>query len=444
MQNTSLLSKLVSRLPLGICIVDHDYNILFWNDFFTDRLGITQQHTSLPNLLELFPHEARFLKKKLNSVFVLNNASFSYWEHRPHVFQFRSSRPITGEETLMFQNIEFFPLDVDAQKVNTVCMVVQDVTELASYYQAEKALSQQLEQEHAELMTLNKKLEAAQNQLLQSEKMAAIGQLAAGVAHEINNPVGFVSSNLQSLQDYNTKLFKLVQFYQKLFAKINHSSYQALEQDMLKRQQFAFISTDLPELLHESIEGLERVSAIVKNLKAFSHVDSSEWQYANIVEGLDNTLKIAANQIKYKAEIHRHYQPDLPELYCQPMQLNQVFLNLLVNAAQAIEDKGDIYIDVAATKTAITVAIRDTGSGIDKKHLQKIFEPFFTTKPVGTGTGLGLSLSYSILQKHKGDMQVESELGIGTCFTVTLPLLSPESVVEVPEPTADDLRSLSE
>ncbi|MBU2112281.1 MAG: PAS domain-containing protein [Gammaproteobacteria bacterium] len=438
MQNTSLLSKLVSRLPLGICIVDQDYNILFWNDFFTDRLGILQQDAELPNLLELFPHEARFLKKKLNSVFVLNNASFSYWEHRPHVFQFSSSRPITGEETLMFQNIEFFPLDVDAQQVNTVCMVVQDVTELASYYQAEKALSQQLEQEHAALTELNKKLEAAQNQLLQSEKMAAIGQLAAGVAHEINNPVGFVSSNLQSLQDYNIKLFKLVQFYQKLFAKINHPTYQALEQDMLKRQQFAFISTDLPELLQESIEGLERVAEIVKNLKAFSHVDSSEWQYANIVDGLENTLKIAANQIKYKAEIHKNYQPNLPELYCQPMQLNQVFLNLLVNAAQAIEEKGEIFIDVAATKSAITIAIKDSGVGIEKKHLQKIFEPFFTTKPVGTGTGLGLSLSYSILQKHKGDMQVESEPGVGSCFTVTLPLLSPESVIDAQGAAADD------
>ncbi|SNY60336.1 His Kinase A (phospho-acceptor) domain-containing protein [Arsukibacterium tuosuense] len=431
MQNTALLSKLVSRLSLGICIVDQNYNILFCNDFFTDRLGILHQDAALPNLLELFPHEARFLKKKINSVFVLNNASFSYWEHRPHLFQFRSSRPITGEETLMFQNVEFFPLDVDAQQVNTVCMVVQDVTELASYYQAEKALSQQLEQEHVGLMELNKKLEAAQNQLLQSEKMAAIGQLAAGVAHEINNPVGFVSSNLQSLQDYNTKLFKLVQFYQKLFAKVNQPGYQALERDMLKRQQFAFISTDLPELLQESIDGLERVAAIVKNLKAFSHVDSSEWQYANIIDGLENTLKIAANQIKYKAEVHRLYQPNLPELYCQPMQLNQVFLNLLVNAAQAIEDKGDIYIEVAATESAITIAIKDTGVGIEKKHLQKIFEPFFTTKPVGTGTGLGLSLSYSILQKHKANLSVESEPGEGSCFTITLPKLDPEQLSEL-------------
>lgn len=433
MQNSAMLTKLASRLPLGICVVDQQFDILYWNEFFTDRLGLPKHEVENLNLLTLFPEQARFLQKKINSVFVLNNASFSYWEHRPHVFSFRSSRPITGEETLMFQNIEFFPLEVDAQQVNTVCMVVQDVTELASYYQAKKALSEQLEKEHAELTVLNKKLEAAQSQLLQAEKMAAIGQLAAGVAHEINNPIGFVSSNLQSLQDYNSKLFKLIEFYQKLAAKIENPAYKAVEQDMLSRQQYAFIQDDLPDLLNESIEGLSRVAVIVKNLKAFSHVDSSEWQYASITEGLDNTLKIAANQIKYKAEVHKEYQQDLPDLYCQPMQLNQVFLNLLVNAAQAIEEKGDIFVAVFATESMIVVKISDTGSGIDKKHLKKIFEPFFTTKPVGTGTGLGLSLSYSIVQKHLGHIKVESEVGKGTCFTIELPLLTPERVAESTE-----------
>ena len=431
MSQSQLLQKLTSRLPLGICVVDEFYQIIYWNEFFTDRLSTDNKSvTHENNLLTLFPDAAKFLQKKINSVFVLNNASFSYWEHRPHVFDFSSSRPITGEETAMYQNIEFFPLDIENNQVKTVCLIVQDVTELASYYQAQKCLSEQLEQEHTALSLLNKKLEAAQNQLLQSEKMAAIGQLAAGVAHEINNPIGFVNSNLQSLQDYNDKLLKLLRFYQKLVHKIGSPPYFALEQDMLKRYQFEFICSDLPDLINESIEGLDRVAVIVKSLKSFSHVDSSEWQYANVIEGIENTLKIAANQIKYKAVVLRNFQDNLPELYCQPMQLNQVFLNLLVNAAQAIEERGEISIDVSATESEIMIIIRDTGSGIAAQDIRKIFEPFYTTKPVGTGTGLGLSLSYSIVQKHKGEIKVTSTLGVGTSFTVILPILTPADVSE--------------
>lgn len=428
MSQSQLLQKLASRLPLGVCVVDEYYQIIYWNEFFTDRLPTAKSDTQENNLLTLFPEAAKFLQKKINSVFVLNNASFSYWEHRPHVFDFSSSRPITGEETAMYQNIEFFPLDIEDNQVKTVCLIVQDVTELASYYQAQKCLSEQLEQEHTALSLLNKKLEAAQNQLLQSEKMAAIGQLAAGVAHEINNPIGFVNSNLQSLQDYNNKLLKLLNFYQKLTHKIGSAPYFTLEQDMLKRYQFEFICSDLPDLIRESIEGLDRVAVIVKSLKSFSHVDSSEWQYANVIEGIENTLKIAANQIKYKAVVLRNFQDNLPELYCQPMQLNQVFLNLLVNAAQAIEERGEISIDVSASDAEFIIVIRDTGSGIAASDLRKIFEPFYTTKPVGTGTGLGLSLSYSIIQKHKGEIKVSSVLGEGTAFTVILPILSPEDV----------------
>ena len=148
MSQSQLLQKLTSRLPLGICVVDEFYQIIYWNEFFTDRLSTDNKSvTHENNLLALFPDAAKFLQKKINSVFVLNNASFSYWEHRPHVFDFSSSRPITGEETAMYQNIEFFPLDIENNQVKTVCLIVQDVTELASYYQAQKCLSEQLEQE---------------------------------------------------------------------------------------------------------------------------------------------------------------------------------------------------------------------------------------------------------------------------------------------------------
>lgn len=427
MDLTLLHEQLHNRLPLGICLLNAEYQVLYWNDFFSDRTGQSSATVQGKSLLELFPQQARYLKKKIDSVFVLSNASFSYWEHQPHVFPFSSSRPITGEETLMYQNIEFLPVEWAGESVHTICLVVQDVTELASYFLAEQQLSARLEQEHAELNALNDKLSMAQNQLLQSEKMAAVGQLAAGVAHEINNPIGFISSNLQTLQDYAARLLKLTDFYEKVISKTGNDAYLAMQRDTQQRLQFDFVRQDLPELLSESIDGIERVTDIVKNLKAFSHVDNAHWQYANLVEGLENTLKIAANQLKYKVEIHRDYAADLPEVYCQPNQINQVFLNLLVNAAQAMEHKGHLYLRAWQQGQSVCVEVRDTGPGIAPEHMKRLFEPFFTTKPVGSGTGLGLSLSYSIVQKHQGEIDVHSVPGSGASFTIMLPVAGPAS-----------------
>ncbi len=425
MDQSHLHLQLNNRLPLGICVLDAAYQVLYWNDFFSDRTGLPFAEVQGKNLLELFPHQARYLKKKIDSVLVLNNASFSYWEHQPHVFPFSSSRPITGEETLMYQNIEFLPGECDDSAVRTVCLVVQDVTELASYFQAEQQLSARLEQESAELKVLNEKLSMAQSQLLQSEKMAAIGQLAAGVAHEINNPIGFISSNLQTLQDYATRLLKLTAFYEKIVSKTANETFLALQHDIQQRLQFDFVRTDLPELLSESIDGIDRVAEIVKNLKAFSHVDNAQWQPANLVDGLENTLKIAANQLKYHVEIHRDYAADLPEVYCQPNQINQVLLNLLVNAAQAMDHKGHLYLRAWQQDRLVCIEVRDSGPGIAPEHMSRLFEPFFTTKPVGSGTGLGLSLSYSIVKKHHGDILVQSKPGEGASFVVCLPIAGP-------------------
>lgn len=417
--------QLNNRLPLGICVLNAEYQVLYWNDFFTDRTGLNLAEVQGKNLLELFPAQARYLKKKIDSVLVLNNASFSYWEHQPHVFPFSSSRPITGEETLMYQNIEFLPIESEVSSVHNVCLVVQDVTELASYFQAEQLLSAQLEQEGAVLKALNEKLSMAQSQLLQSEKMAAIGQLAAGVAHEINNPIGFISSNLQTLQDYATRMLKLTEFYEKVVSKTGNDAYLAMQRDIQQRLQFGFVRQDLPDLLKESIDGIDRVSEIVKNLKAFSHVDNAQWQLADLVDGLENTLKIAANQLKYKVEIHRDYAEDLPEVYCQPNQINQVFLNLLVNAAQAMQHKGHLYLRAWQQQQSVCIEVRDSGPGIAPEHMKRLFEPFFTTKPVGSGTGLGLSLSYSIVKKHQGDILVKSVPDQGASFTIILPVAGP-------------------
>ncbi|WP_417760858.1 ATP-binding protein [Shewanella sp.] len=430
MADTLICDALVDKLPLGICVLDRDFNIRYWNSFFADRMDMPSEAVIGRNILELFQDEAAFLKKKLKSVLVLNNPSFSYWEHRPHIFKFKSSRPITGEETLMYQNMEIVPLEIVGGEVQSICLILQDVTALAGYFNAQKELALQLEAEHAEQRALINKLEMAQGQLLQAEKMASIGQLAAGVAHEINNPIGFINSNLQSLKDYVGNLLKIVEFSEKVIDKATPDSYHKLKADFFERQQYRFIRQDITELVNECLEGTSRVAAIVKNLKSFSHVDNSEWQYADLRDGMENTLKIVNNQLKYKVAVHRDYDEALPQLYCQPMQLNQVFMNLLVNAAQAIEHNGDIYISIQRHNNGVQVVIRDTGSGIEARHLDKIFDPFFTTKPVGSGTGLGLSLSYSIVQRHQGQIVVTSQRGKGTEFTITLPMLTEQQVAE--------------
>ncbi|MBU1692153.1 MAG: PAS domain-containing protein [Gammaproteobacteria bacterium] len=279
-----------------------------------------------------------------------------------------------------------------------------------------------LQQEQEEQRKLIAELHSTQSQLLQSEKMASIGQLAAGVAHEINNPIGFVHSNLGSMEKYIDNLFAIV------------SAYEAAEGDYLPgsaclprlqaiRKQFDldFLREDIPALLSESRDGITRVKKIVQDLKDFSHVDESERQWSDLHHGLDSTLNIVWNELKYKVEVVKEYG-NLPEIECFPSQINQVFMNLFVNAGHAIETRGTLTIRTGAETEQVWVEIADSGKGIAPEHLPRIFEPFFTTKPIGKGTGLGLSLSYGIIQKHHGRIEVESEIGHGTTFRVWLPV----------------------
>lgn len=263
------------------------------------------------------------------------------------------------------------------------------------------------------------KLEEAQNQLLQSEKLASIGQLAAGVAHEINNPVGFVNSNLGTLQQYMNDLLRLLAAYEGIEGALTDEARGNLEQ--LKQEiDAAYLREDVGKLLSESMDGLRRVKRIVLDLKDFSHVDETEKQWANLEQGMESTLNVVWNELKYKTEVVKEYG-EIPEIECIPSQLNQVFMNLLMNAAHAIEERGKITIRTGQDEGSVWVEVEDTGKGIAPEHLTRIFEPFFTTKPVGQGTGLGLSLSYGIVQKHGGRIEVKSELGKGTVFRVVLP-----------------------
>lgn len=297
-----------------------------------------------------------------------------------------------------------------------------------------KAMEEALLREKEEQRTLIRELQEARDQLLQNEKMAAIGQLAAGVAHEINNPIGYINSNLGTLQRYTDDLIALVEHYQAMEEVIEASQPQAVKQSRALREKidFEYIKEDLPDLVRESQEGAERVRRIVQDLKEFSHVDEAEWQWADLHQGLESTLNIVHNELKYKAEIHREYG-ELPQVECLASQVNQVFMNLLVNAAHAIEKSGTITLRSGCDEHEVWLEVGDSGKGIPADKLSHIFEPFYTTKPVGIGTGLGLSLSYSIIKKHHGRIDVESELGKGSRFTIRLPIKRLDKKAETDE-----------
>ena len=285
------------------------------------------------------------------------------------------------------------------------------------------AVNQTLQQEKESLAIVIKRLEEAQNQLMQSERMASIGQLAAGVAHEINNPVGFVNSNLGSLQGYVTNMLRLLSVYEKAESLMPAATVREIG-EVKADIDVDFLREDVVCLLAESLDGVKRVTRIVQDLKNFSHVDEAERQWADLEAGLESTLRVVWNELKYKAEVVKEFA-GTPQIECFPFQLNQVFMNLLVNASHAIETHGTITLRTGHDDSQVWVEVQDTGQGIKPENLIRIFDPFFTTKPVGKGTGLGLSLSYGIVKKHGGRIEVKSEIGKGSSFRVILPRIPP-------------------
>jgi len=288
-------------------------------------------------------------------------------------------------------------------------------------------LENMVEERTVELKKALADLQNTQSQLLQSEKLASIGQLAAGVAHEINNPVGFVKSNLGTMNEYRQDLTKLLDQYRMLEATLdkevreNGCIQKALEniQSVKDEIDLGFIMDDYSNVINESFEGMARVAKIVSDLKDFAHMDKAELEHADLNKGIESTLNIVWNELKYKAKVIKHLGK-IPLVKCYPQRINQVFMNILVNAAQAIEDKGEIRITTRADNGHVDIKISDTGKGIPPEALPKIFDPFFTTKEVGKGTGLGLSMAYNIIQKHKGTIEVQSEVGKGTTFIIRL------------------------
>jgi hemerythrin-like metal-binding protein len=437
-----LLAQIIDGDPVPTFVIDANHHITHWNQacaMVTARPAAEMVGTA--NHWQAFYPESRPVMADLIVDGSLEDKFATYY--RDH---FRRSVNIEGafEGEAFFPNIGtdgrwlFFtaaPLvNAEGQRIGAI-ETLQDVTErhraeddLRQYQNSleelvAKRTSQlgdanvKLEHDRKELEVLLAKVEDAQQQLLQSEKMAAIGQLAAGVAHEINNPIGFVNSNLGTLKTYINSLLQLIEAHEAVEGGGDRSALETAR----KAADLDFLREDLPSLLHESQDGLNRVTKIVQDLKDFSRVDQAEHQLANLNESLESTLNVVSNEIKYKAEVVRELG-NIPEVECVPAQINQVFMNLLVNAAQAIEQRGTITLRSGADGDQVWFEIADTGKGMSQEVQNRIFEPFYTTKPVGKGTGLGLSISYDIIvKKHGGRIEVNSEPGQGTTFRITLP-----------------------
>lgn len=277
------------------------------------------------------------------------------------------------------------------------------------------------EEKNIELNEVLTNLKEAQSQLVQAEKMASLGQLTAGVAHEINNPINFVSANIKPLKEDLADIMQCIDLYEQAIHDNKLEPFFENVQQYKKRAAIEFAIKEVEDLLRGIEEGAARTSEIVKGLRNFSRLDQNVVKKANLNEGIESTLTLLHSSFRDRVEIEK-YLGDIPEIDCFPGQINQVFMNVLSNASQSIQDKGTIFIKSWAENNNVKISIRDTGTGMNDETKKKIFDPFFTTKDVGKGTGLGLSVSYGIIEKHKGKIEVISAVGKGTEFIISLPI----------------------
>jgi two-component system NtrC family sensor kinase len=303
--------------------------------------------------------------------------------------------------------------------IDQIVLRVRNALEKRRLFLENRAYQQDLEtkvQQQAE------EIRAAHALALQQERLAAVGHLAAGVAHEINNPIGYISSNLRSLNKYLGKIKSLIDAQELVLNDLAPEEVRTDLSALRRKLKFDFILEDASAVIKESLEGTERMQNIVQNLKSFSRIDDSEQKMADLNGIVESAVTITWNELKYKAALHRDLG-QMPPTRCFPQQLSQVFVNLLVNAAQAIDAQGEIRIKTWREGPNLFASVADSGCGIAEENLARIFEPFFTTKEPGVGTGLGMSIAKEILQKHQGEIRVASTVGRGTTFTVRVPLL---------------------
>jgi two-component system, NtrC family, sensor kinase len=307
------------------------------------------------------------------------------------------------------------PCDLDVLE-----LCVERALERRTLLRNARKYKEDLETRNIELARRKAELERVQAQLVHSEKMASLGQLAAGVAHELNNPAGFILSNMSALPEYVQRLEKILSTYDG--ASLSPSDIEVGA--AAKREvDYHRILSDLNSIATDCFTGAQRIQDIVQNLRLFSRLDEAELKEVDIHEGIESTIRLLSQYYTSPGLTLRRVYGDLPRINCYAGQLNQVWMNLLVNAAQAIgEGSGEVTIKTSAQGQTVAVSVSDTGSGVAPEHLNRIFDPFFTTKPVGEGTGLGLSISHGIIVRHGGSLNVESTVGQGTTFNIVLPV----------------------
>ncbi len=281
--------------------------------------------------------------------------------------------------------------------------------------------SRMLHQRNQELEQINHQLLSQQASMLKQEKLATLGTLAAGVAHEINNPLAFVTSNISALDEYHSAYHSLYKLFKDIESDLMPDKQERL-QTLVKQLDLEYLDSDLPHLMKQTLDGLDRVRKIVLSLRNFSRSQEGDRDFTNINEGIESTLRLVQSELKHGIDVVLDLK-ELPKIYCNPSEINQVILNIVVNASHALKDRPNptITISTYADDKNVFITIEDNGIGMSAETLNNIFVPFYTTKPIGQGTGMGMAIAHKIISEHHGSIDVSSEINKGTCFSISLP-----------------------
>ena len=394
------LRTIIDSTPLGICITNEDGIFEYVNDAYCRIYGYAPAELIGEHFTKIVPPD-----------------KIQFWRDLHDKYMRMSGEEIRGYSDI---RTEWIVRHKDGKPLTILADAARITSEDGKHKKVTFVMN------ISEMAKLRENLRQSEMQLMQAEKMSSLGQMVAGVAHEVNTPLGYIKSNLQLLLDAHKELTSLLALHQKLKEQILHGSSSAVAKllnEIEEQSETATLHAEVEKLCLNSLDGIERIQDLVSSLKNFSRLDEAAFKQIDLNENIESTLKIAAHLIREKGiKVEKDFGT-LPEIPAYPAQLNQVFLNLLTNAVQAItHDKGKIKITTRKEGEHVVVKVSDNGTGILPEHLNKIFEPFFTTKEVGKGTGLGLSIVYKIIEKHGGKISVESEVGKGSTFTVLLPI----------------------